>query len=146
MYKTKQRFCAILLALSLLLSLGALSASAAETRSSSYLSRYSAALSQGKQSGSVKVTYYVRAKILTTTWIGVNRIVVYRSDGSIYKTVTGTTANGLLKNSGVAVLSGSYTMACEPNTTYYARVTLLAADDSGSDTGVIVTNSVTSPA
>lgn len=109
---------------------------------SGYLLAYSATAATGSERGAIKVTFIVKGMQENTTQIGVSKISVCRYDGTPMKTIYGSTANGLLA-AGVLNYSGSYEITgLEPGTSYYALVTIIAADASGSDTRVVTTNTV----
>ena len=77
--------------------------------------------------------------------IGVYKIVVRKSDGTLNRTVWGSTANGLLKANDWRHF-GTYTISgLTSGTTYYCTVTVIASDSSGGDTRTITTSLVTCP-
>lgn len=109
---------------------------------SSYFVSYLATAATGSDKGEIRVTITVRSAKSGLTQIGTSKIVVCRYDGTPIRTYYGTTANGLL-SSGVFSYSYTYTISnLEPGTSYYAEVTVIAADASGSDTRVVTTNTV----
>lgn len=116
---------------------------AADTRSSAYIMRTSAILTAGTSNGKIQVNYNITGRDVMTT-IGASKIVVYRSNGTVYATYNGSVANGLLvQNSPMA--SGTQTIYGVSGTTYYCKVTLYAGDSSGSDSRTIITGTVTAP-
>ena len=117
--------------------------SAAEARASDYLSGYGATLAQGNTSGGIVVNYYVNSSKPGVTQIGVSKIEIYTSSGVLFKTVYGTTANGLIANTNM-VHAGSYPITCAGNKEYYAKVTVMGRNSDGSDSRVITTNSIKS--
>lgn len=137
----------VALLLAVVLTLASLSAtvSAAEARASDYLSGYGATLAQGNASGGIVVNYYVNSSKPGVTQIGVSKIEIYTSTGTRVKTIYGTTANGLIANTNM-IHAGSYPIICEPDTEYYAKVTVMEKNSQGSDSRVITTNSIKSHA
>lgn len=109
---------------------------------SSYLISYLATAATGNNEGEIRVTITVRSAKANLTEIGASKIVVCRSDGTPIRTYYGSTTNGLL-SSGVYTYSYTYAIPnLEPSTSYYAQVTVIAADSSGSDTRTVTTNTV----
>ena len=70
-----------------------------DPRASRTLSEYNAGLRAGSSSGEIRISYDVSATNIANS-IGVLSIAVYKSDGSYVATITGTTGNGLVINSG----------------------------------------------
>ena len=135
-----RRLVSATLVLVLLLSLLSFGVSA---RASYYFSSYSATLGQG-DSGKINLSYTVVSCAGTMNTIGVSKIWVYKSDGTLYKTIYGSTANGLLKSNAVAA-GGTYPISCVSGNTYYCIVKIYASNSSGSDYRLIQTGSVTCP-
>lgn len=127
----------IIVILAAMLSLGV------SARASYYFSSYSATLRQGV-TGKINLNYAVVSCAGTMNTIGVSKIWVYKSDGTLYKTINGNTANGLLKSNAVAA-SGTYPISCVSGTTYYCVVKFYASNSSGSDSRLVQTGSVTCP-
>lgn len=140
-----KRIISLLLGITIFISALAVPAYAVESRTSDYISNYTVSLSQGSNSGEIKLTYSVTSAVANPVRVGVWKIVVHTASGSIYKTIYGTTANGLL-HSSVKTASGTYTIACEPNTSYYCVVTVYATDANGSDSIAVTTNTAKSHA
>lgn len=140
----KKRFIAILLLLSLILSIFTVSAGA-ESRASDYISGAWAQVSAGSSRGKLNVSYSVTSGAQGITKIGVSKITVYNADSSFYRSFTGTTANGLIKTSGT-VASGTYTIQCEPSMTYYCMVEFIVQNANGSATTTRTTSTIRTPA
>jgi len=113
----------------------------ASVYSSDYLSSYNGFALKGSSSGELDISYEVIAPIRASK-IGVKKIEVYKESGSKVATIYGSTANGL-QSSSISMHAGTYTYCGTAGTTYYAKVTVFASDSSGSDSRVIITNSVT---
>lgn len=112
------------------------------TRASSYLSAYSTYLKAGT-AGKLRLPFVVQATGMMTQ-VGIFSIVVRNSDGSIYQTIWGSTANGLLKANGF-YHTGVYTLNLISGNSYYCTVKFIAKDASGSDTRSMITSVVTCP-
>ena len=76
--------------------------------------------------------------------MGFFSIVVYESDGSFYKRISGTTGNNLMQNFGPSK-SGIYVIQCEPSTEYYCEVTFFAQNAAGQETRTVTTGVVRTP-
>lgn len=111
--------------------------------SSAYIMSTSASVTQGSSTGQIKVHYSITGTSTMAT-LGASKIEVYKSNGTLYKTITGSFANGLLKQNGL-VASGTYAVSCVSGSTYYCKVTLYAGNSSGSDSRIIITGTVTAP-
>lgn len=110
----------------------------ADARASEYLSSYRALISGS--SGKLEIGYTVVAGE-TMTSIGVSKIQIYKSNGTLVATITGSTTNGLLvKNSDAH--SDTYTYSGKSGESYYAVVTFIAKDSSGSDSKSVTTKTV----
>lgn len=133
----------IILIVVLLFSVLASSASA-QTEASYYFNTYSATLRQGSSSGKINLSYSVVSCAGTMNSIGVSKIQVYKSNGTLYKTIYGSTSNGLLTSSSLAA-AGTYSISCVSGTSYYCLVTVYASNSSGSDSRTIQTGTVTCP-
>lgn len=103
----------------------------AVTRASLYLDTYSASLSTGSASGELKLNFNLIATGKMTS-LGVEKIVIYKANGTEAATIDGTTRNGLLISNS-SRFKTSYTYTGTPGTSYYAVVTFYAGDGSGSD-------------
>lgn len=126
MKKTCSLFLAVVLAIGCL----CIPASAA-SHASEYLKFYEATLSSGGSSGELRLNFDVTATGKMTT-LGVEKITLYKVNGTQADTITGTTKNGLLTSS-LSRYKSSYTIKGTPGTSYYAVVTFYAGDGSGSD-------------
>lgn len=135
-----RRLVSILLVVVILASFFSFGVSA---RASYYFSSYSATLRQGV-TGKINLNYTVVSCAGTMNTIGVSRIWVYKSDGTLYKTIYGSTANGLLKSNATAA-SGTYPITCVSGSTYYCIVKFYASNSSGSDSKTYQTTSITCP-
>jgi hypothetical protein len=91
-----------------------------------------ATLSQGNSTGKLVLTYYVSALISSPTKIGVQRINVYRANGTLASSIIGTTSNGLI-GSGTSYRTGTYTLSLSAGTGYYCDVLFVVANASGSE-------------
>ena len=116
---------------------------AADTRSSAYIMRTSAILTAGTSNGKIFVDYSITGRDTMAT-IGVSKIVVYRSNGTVYATYNGSVANGLMRQNAL-MASGTQTIYGVSGTSYYCAVTLYAGNSSGSDSRTITTGTVTAP-
>lgn len=135
----KTRFWALSLALLLILSLCAETASATSARASLTLSIHSAQASTGNKEGEVKFTYDVQTS-QAADQVGVSSIKVYKSNGDYVTTVYGTTGNGLIRTN-TNRHSSTYTYKGTSGQYYYAVVTVFATVGSNSDSREITTNS-----
>lgn len=107
-------------------------------RASDYLSNYGACLYQGDVSGSVRVEFTVSGT-KKSDLVGVSKISIYKGDGTFVTSVTGTVANGLLRE-GYKTHMGEYTYYGETNEVYYMELTMYAKRDGGSDSRLYTTN------
>ena len=139
-----KRIISFLIIISILVTAVPFSVSAAEGRASDYIDKYSALLSSGDSSGELDLTYSILTHITGVTRLGVLAIFVYRTDGSIAKTIIGNTTNGLLRTSG-SVASGTYTITMEPGVAYYCNIRFVAENASGSDSRPYTTNTAVAP-
>ncbi len=116
----------------------------AESRASDYISRYNALLSSGDNTGELDLTYHISTHISGVTRLGILAIFVYRTDGSIARTIVGNTTNGLLRTSG-SVAGGTYTITMEPGVAYYCAIRFIAENASGNDVRYYTTNTAVAP-
>lgn len=110
-------------------------------RASDYLDGYSAYLYQGDTTGTVRVEFTVSANEKADR-VGVSRLAVlavYKEDGTFVTSVTGTVANGLLKE-GYKTHMGGYTFQGYSNQVYYMVLTMYAEFGGGSGTREYTTN------
>lgn len=104
------------------------------------ISGYNASLKLGTGKGAVKISYTVTSSKPAKT-IGVSQIEIYKSDGTKETTITGTVANGLLRESA-GTKTGTYTYRGTSGESYYAKVTLYVACESGNDSRTVTTKTV----
>lgn len=115
-----------------------------EIEASYYLTEYGATLYSEGITGKLKLWYEVYATG-TMTSVGVYKIVLKKSNGTIVRTIWGSTANGLL-GANKSSHFGTYTISnLTSGTTYYCVVTVIARNSSGSDTRSVTTAAVTCP-
>lgn len=121
------------------------SASAIELspRASLYLNGYGAGIYPGTSKGSVRIDFTVTATTYSD-YVGVSELIIYKSSGTRVATITGTVANGLLREDD-AVHLGHYTYYGEPGGKYYAKLTMYAERDGGSDSRQYLTTTCTAP-
>lgn len=121
------------------------SASAIELspRASLYLDGYGAGIYPGTSKGSVRIDFTVTATTYSD-YVGVSELIIYKSSGTRVATITGTVANGLLREDD-AVHLGHYTYYGEPGGKYYAKLTMYAERDGGSDSREYLTTTCTAP-
>lgn len=116
----------------------------AQTMASDYFAGYSVSAHQGGSRGQVDIDCNVKANGAVSK-IGVLRIEIYRSNGSLVTTIQGTTSNGLLAPKSSYAHVVTYTYNGVPGTTYYAKVTLCAGTNSDYDVRYVQTQKVTAP-
>lgn len=143
-----KRVSTIFLAVVLLLSALPFNTSAAnpvedEIEASNYLTSYAAVLYSDGTTGKLKLWHQVYAKAAMSE-VGVYKIVVKKSNGTVVRTIWGSTANGLLAANSV-YHSGVYNLSLTSGTTYYCVVTVIAQNSSGADTRTVTTAAVTCP-
>lgn len=139
----KKRIFAILIVLSLLLSVCGIAAMAVEARASVTLLYYNAILTEGNSSGELEITYDVQANTRADK-VGVSNVKIYKSDGSYVTTINGSVNNGMLEED-----TSRHRSSCFYNGTsgtyYYAVVTVTATIGSDSDSREITTSTVKAP-
>lgn len=132
----KKRLVSVLLILALVLSAFPM---LAQARSSDYINTASAELVTGSGSGDLILKYNVRATD-AMDMVGVKKVQVYTTAGTLVRVIEGAPSNNLLKMNAVSI-SNSYTMhKLTPGASYYCVVTAYAKDASGSETRTITTN------
>lgn len=136
------RILALILVITLVASLCAMP-TYAESYSSAYILMTSASVSPGSSAGKISINYSITGMGLMDT-IGALYIEVYRSSGSLFCTIYGSTTNGLLINNA-CVHAGSYVVTCVPGASYYCEVTLIAAKNGGGDTRTLQTGTIVAP-
>lgn len=140
----RKRVLSFLTAVMLAVSVCAVYAAAAETRASLTLSSYLVDAMPGDNPGEIVIPYDVCAN-QTADLVGVSLIKIYKSNGTLVDTITGTEDNGLLRASAIRHRSEYVYSGCVSGTSYYAAVTVYAKIGSNSDTGKVVTNSAKAP-
>lgn len=141
-----KRILAIILSLALSISCccsSAFAATISEPRASLTLSNYNVTLDPGNSSKEISFTFYLYAS-KTADSIGVETIKIYKSNGSLVKTITGTTGNGLISTNDFMYVD-SYDCLLTSGVSYYAEVTIFARLGSTSDSRTITTATVTAP-
>lgn len=135
MEKNKIRVSAIILIAATLLSI---SAFAADTRASSYLTGYGASVVPSGN-GNLNVEFTV-VGTGTMTKIGASVIEIYKSNGTLVATFSYTT-NGYeyMMGSNTYIHTGSVPYAGTLGQSYYAIVTCFAKNSSGSDSKTYTT-------
>lgn len=113
----------------------------AVTRASDYLISYNATLYTGDSSGQLRLDFEVTASRAVTSY-GISKIQIYTEDGDWVKTITGSKSNGLLSTSG-RFYAYSYYTKVTAGERYYAEVTFMGKDASGSDSKLFITNTAT---
>ena len=121
----------------------AMAAHEVEPYASLTLSYYDVDLVAGDSKGVLSVGFTVRSGKLADE-IGVEKIKIYKSDGSFVTTITGTTSNGLVWEDGSGH-KGTYKYKGTSGTSYYAEVTVFATVGSDSDSRTITTSTVEAP-
>ena len=117
----------------------------AQPYASAYLSAYTAQLTSGTKPGEVVLSFYVHAARTDITRIGVLTAVVYRANGTKFRSYSGTYANGLLKANDYSY-TYSFHATLTTDTDYYMVVTFVAGNASGADTREFTTNIAHAPA
>ena len=138
----KKRTFAVCLALLLVIGLLSFPASA-NTFASDYIISYSTGLSQGSSNGQLKLSYSIIGTGIMDT-IGITKIVVYKYDGTRYRTIYGTVSNGLLEQNTFEA-SDIYSFTVATGYSYYCKVTYYAAKNGGYDTRTVQTRTVAAP-
>ena len=127
----------------MLVAIAVISCISASARASLYLFNYSASVYSG-DTGEIIVEFDVTANQISDE-IGASKITIYRENGLMDSTITGTVSNGLISTSD-AFHNGSYTFKnLTPGDYYYAEVTVFAEDGGGSDSRVIETRLIRAP-
>lgn len=110
---------------------------------SDQLASYSVSLVQGSASGQITIAYKVRGTD-TMVKIGIFRIKIYTSSGSLVASISGSTSNGLLSANSLYA-SGSYSYQGSSGKSYYAVVTVYAYDGTAASLRMVTTSTVTAP-
>lgn len=114
-----------------------------EIEASNYFTAYGATLYSDGTTGKLKLWHEAYAKD-TMNNIGVYKILVKKSNGTLVRTIWGSTANGLQATNNWYHY-GTYTLSLTSGTTYYCVVTFVAGNSSGADTRTVTTTAVTCP-
>lgn len=111
---------------------------------SDYISSYSVIIDAGDGNGEIDVSYSITSVAGVMAQVGVIKIVVYRQNGFTYKTIYGTTSNGLMatNTNGHA---GTHTIQCVPGYSYYCKVTFYVGDGSNGDFRTVTTRTISAP-
>lgn len=139
-----KRVISVILTLALVLGCVGASALAVNTpnaRASLILNSYAATLEASNTPK--EVTFHF--EVYTDTYadsIGVETIKIYRTSGSLVKTITGTTGNGLILTNDFMYVN-SYDCSLTSAGSYYAEVTVFAKAGTISDSRTITTRTVT---
>lgn len=137
---TKKKLISVLLALTLLVSVCCVTASA---RASLTLAAYGARLTQGNAPGQIVVTYDVSSSKRADE-VGVSAIKVYEADGTYVTTIKGMVSNGLI-GQNTTCHRDSYTITGHSGTYYYLVLTVTATVGSDTDSREYTTNTVQAP-
>lgn len=113
-------------------------------KASETLVNYFVSIKEGDHSGEIVIPFMVTAKS-TANQIGVSSITIYKANGTLASTITGTSANNLI-GSSVIVKDGHYTYKGDAGTSYYAEVVIFATIGKSTDSRVITTKTVVAPA
>ena len=117
------------------------SATEIQPYASDYFLTYSVSASS-PSSKELKIRYDITPAGLMDQ-LGVSKIRVYKSNGSLVRTITGTTSNGLLhKNTGNRVIDTYSVNNLTSGQSYYAEVDIYAKDSGGSDSRTLTTYTV----
>ena len=131
------------LALLLVFTLCNETAAALETYASFTLMGYSARLSAGNSSGSLIISYDVRASKQADS-VGVSKITLYDSNNNFITTISDSTDNGLICEKS-SINKGTYTHTLTSGISYYAEVTVFATVGNTTDQRVVTTKAVVAP-
>ncbi len=139
----KKKIIANILIITILLSFASLPVSAVTNQGCRALSAVYASLYAGSSVGTIRLEYYVGSEGNTSSSLGISQIDVYSINGIKYKTIIGSTGNGLIVQ-GPQMTSGTYTISCQANTSYYCVVTFYSQGASGTHTMTYTTNTIRS--
>lgn len=120
-----------------------LAANEIEPYASPTLSYYDVTLFPGDDSGILWIDFDVRSGRLADK-VGVEKIKIYKSNGTYVTTITGTTSNGLVRNDN-NLHAGTYEYKGTSGTSYYAEVTVFATIGSTSDSRTVTTSTEEAP-
>ena len=115
----------------------------ASIESSEYICGCDYYLDQGSTNGELLLDFDIVGQGTMDT-IGVSKIKVYRQDGVLYRTIYGTTANGLMANNTFNHFN-TFSISAIAGVTYCCEVTFFAGKDGGYDTITAFTNYIVAP-
>lgn len=121
----------------------AFAAGTSDTRASLTLSDYGAGATSGSSQGVISISYNVQSSKFADS-VGVESIVIYKSNGSHVATITGTTRNGLICDD-TNIHAGDYDYKGISGVSYYAEVKVFAEVGSEYDSRTITTGTVKAP-
>ena len=112
-------------------------------RASEYLLSYAVIMSAPHgQTGVLEIVITVTAAGYMTS-VGATSVKIYEENGTLVKSVTGTSSNGLLHLHTAAGYAGSYIFdEVVSGESYYAEVTVYAGNSTGSDSRTVTTKVV----
>ena len=114
-----------------------------EPHASLTISYYDVDLVVGDSSGSLYIDFSVKSGKLADS-IGVEKIDIYKSNGTYVTTVTGTESNGLIRANSSRNI-GTYKYKGTSGTSYYAEVTVFATVGSITDSRTVTTSTEEAP-
>lgn len=138
-----KRMVALTLAIFVVLSCGLCIPASAQTDASYTICGSSATLNKGDKPGELFISYTVTANMRAAS-LGVKTIKIYTDTSKLVKTISGTTANGLVDENHV-FHGGTYYFTGTPGQYYYAEVTVFAATDTVSDSYTHLTDTIRAP-
>lgn len=140
-----KRVVTLTLALVIALPCGLCAPALAAVYSSPTIAMSSATLNKGNKSGQLKINYSVTSNVQSSSR-GVETIELYKMNGEHVATVTGTTENGLVKDSNGVLHMGTYCYDdAESGKYYYAEVTVFAIIDGEYDSYTHLTSTIKAP-
>ena len=120
-----------------------LAANGIEPYASPTLSYYDVDLYAGDSQGMLWIDFDVRASAVAD-YVGVEKIKIYRSNGTHVVTISGSEANGLILTD-IYRHNDTYEYKVASGLSYYAEVTIFATVGSDSDSRTITTSTVEAP-
>ena len=138
-----KRMVALTLAIFMVLSCGLCIPASAQTDASYTICSSSATLNKGDKPGELFISYTVTANMRASS-LGVKTIKIYKMNGDLVKTISGTTTNGLVDENHV-FHGGTYYFTGTPGQYYYAEVTVFAATNTVSDSYTHLTDTIRAP-
>ncbi len=111
-------------------------------RASEYLLSYSVLISALNEPGCLEIFITVTPAGYMTS-VGATSVKIYKENGSLAKSVTGTSGNGLLELHTSASFVHAYVFdEAVSGESYYAEVTVYAGNSTGSDSRTLTTRVV----